>query len=166
MTGRLRLVDLACACLLVAGLLWLGMHLQGERLTGSVRIVDGDTLVLDGRRVRLKGLDAPELAQTCRRGGAEYRCGEVAREALRAMAEAAEVTCRLSGRDRYGRDLGTCRVRDADLGGDLVRRGLAVAFGDYEAEERLARSERAGLWAGSFETPRDWRRRHQPPDAR
>ena len=117
--------------------------------------------MLDAHRVRLVGIDAPELAQTCRRGDESYRCGEVASDALRALTRDAAVTCRLSGRDRYGRDLGRCSAGPADLGATMVRRGLAVAYGDYLREEAEARALGAGLWAGPFERPDEWRRRHE-----
>jgi endonuclease YncB( thermonuclease family) len=40
----------------------------------------------------------------------------------------------------------------------MVRQGMAVSFGAYHAEEAQAREARAGVWAGSFERPKDYRR--------
>lgn len=131
------------------------------RVTGSVRVVDGDTLVQDGRRIRLSDMDAPELDQTCHAAdGTPYRCGEVARAALRRLVEAGPVTCEVAGQDRYGRGLARCTVGEIDLGRDLVGRGLAVAYGGYRAEERAARSHALGLWAGPFDPPAAWRKAH------
>lgn len=129
-------------------------------LTGATRIVDGDTLVVAGRRVRLAGMDAPEMDQVCLRAGQDYSCGIVARDALRALLAGREPSCVIKGRDRYGRDLGRCSVAGADLGADLVRRGLAVAYGGYAREESEARAAGTGLWAGSFTRPDEWRRAH------
>jgi endonuclease YncB( thermonuclease family) len=42
-----------------------------------------------------------------------------------------------------------------------VKAGWAVAYGDFEAEEQAARTEKAGIWAGTFERPQDWRRQHE-----
>ena len=130
-----------------------------ERLEGAARVVDGDTVDLGGRRLRLAGLDAPELAQTCERAGQVYRCGEAARDALRDLARAG-LTCRTASRDKYGRDLATCEAAGRDVGAVLVSRGLALAFGRYEPEEREARLRSAGVWAGRFERPSEWREAH------
>jgi endonuclease YncB( thermonuclease family) len=130
-----------------------------ERLTGAVRVIDGDTIELEGRRIRLAGIDAPELDQTCERGGQLYRCGETARDALRHLA-GPDLACRVSGHDRYRRDLATCEAGGRDVGRVLVLRGLAVAYGRYEPEEQAARRRAVGIWAGHFERPSEWRSAH------
>jgi endonuclease YncB( thermonuclease family) len=128
-----------------------------RRQTGRPEVVDGDTLRLADLTIRLKGVDAPEMQQTCERGGRRYRCGEVAKDALIARIGDGTIACRLAGRDRYGRSLGFCSVDGRDIGAWLVEEGLAVGYNDYEREEARARSRRAGLWAGSFERPQAWR---------
>ena len=158
----MRQIDGFIAALVVLALAAVLAWFRAEEvvLTGATRIVDGDTLVVAGRRVRLAGMDAPEMDQVCLRAGQDYPCGIVARDALRALLAGREPSCSISGRDRYGRDLGCCSVAGADLGADLVRRGLAVAYGGYAREEREARAALAGLWAGSFTHPDEWRRTH------
>ena len=47
-----------------------------------------------------------------------------------------------------------------DINRQLVRSGWAVAYGDFGDEERAAREAGAGLWAGTFDRPKDWRARH------
>lgn len=137
-----------------------------ERVEGRARVVDGDTLRVDGVPVRLAGLDAPELAQSCARAdGAPYPCGEAAREALRRLIDDRSVACDVRGRDRYRRLLARCRVDGEDLGRRLVRDGLAVAYRGYEAEEREARARRRGLWAGTFQPPEAWRRERRERSA-
>lgn len=130
---------------------------------GSVRVVDGDSLRLGETEIRLKGIDAPELHQTCERSGRPYRCGESARAALAERIGGRPVHCSVSGRDRYGRDLARCSVGGEDLGAFMVHAGWAVAYGDYAAEEGEARSRQAGLWAGPFERPSEWRQEHPRP---
>ncbi len=127
---------------------------------GFPQVIDGDSLRLSGLAIRLKGVDAPEMQQTCERGGRSYRCGEAAKEALVRKIAGGPVECRLSGRDRYGRSLAFCRVGDVDVGAWLVEEGFAVGYGAYEREEARARARRAGLWAGSFERPNAWRQNH------
>ncbi|MBE7185286.1 MAG: thermonuclease family protein [Methylobacterium mesophilicum] len=131
---------------------------QGGRPTS---IHDGDTLTLNGEKIRLVGIDAPELRQTCRRGGALYQCGEASRDALIALVGSNPVSCKATRRDRYRRLLGDCSAGGVDLNAELIRIGWAIPYGKgYEAEQAEARSRRLGLWAGTFENPKKWRQRH------
>lgn len=155
------MLDLIVAVTILGCLVGLAYLLREQRFAGNAFVVDGDSLVMDGRRIRLRGLDAPELGQLCHRGSIQYRCGEEAKAALRTLVAGQTVVCASSGRDRFDRMLARCEARGEDLGSLLVRRGLAVSFGAYEAEESEARQARRGLWAGPFETPQAWRRRHE-----
>ena len=136
---------------------------------GHPIVNDGDSLTFGTVRVRLLGIDAPEQAQTCRLDGADYACGRRSREALARAIGAQAVSCSGSGHDRYGRLLAVCRVGEVELNSLQVRAGWAVAYGGYQAEEAKAKAARAGIWAGTFEKPQDWRRDHgvsQPPPGR
>ena len=135
----------------------------GETVTGSARAADGDTLTLDGHRIRLMGMDSPEMMQACRRDGAEWRCGVAARSRLAELLRAGPITCKPEGRDKYDRWLARCEANGEDLGARMVREGLAVAYGGYENEERLAKAERKGLWSSTFDMPQDWRRMNGRP---
>ncbi len=150
---------MAFVFLAVLGLLALKMNSQPEAIeAGNFSVVDGDSLKRGGMRYRLLGIDAPELRQQCRRGEADWPCGQVARDMLAEILAGGAAECRGRQRDRYDRLLVTCRVAGRDVNADMVGRGLAVAYGDYEAEEAAARAARAGLWSGSFERPQDYRR--------
>ena len=128
-------------------------------LEGRVHVVDGDTIHLDEAKIRLKGIDAPEMAQSCLRSGRSYSCGDVARRALIELVSGSRVQCRASGRDRYRRILARYTVNGSDIGARMVEDGWAVSYGrDYEPEEARAASRRAGLWSGEFERPQEWRR--------
>jgi endonuclease YncB( thermonuclease family) len=133
-------------------------------LAGMAVAVDGDSLLLNGERIRLDGVDAPEAHQLCERGRTSWACGAQATGALRSFLHGKNVRCVATGRDRYQRAVGTCWADGQDVGGWLVRQGLAVAYTRFSAryveEEEAARRERLGLWAGNFETPEDWRRHH------
>lgn len=155
----LRALDVAVAVGLLLALGALALTLRAPEVAGAMRVVDGDTLEQDRRRIRLTGLDAPEMGQVCERPAGSYRCGAEARAALRDILGDRPATCRLSGLDRYGRDLGRCRTESGDVGAELVRRGWAVSEGAYAAEEAGARARGAGLWAGPFERPSAWRHR-------
>ena len=130
-----------------------------RELSGTARVVDGDTLAFGAARLRLAGLDAPELDQTCGPPEKPVACGRLARDALARLASG-PVTCRVSGRDKYGRELGRCAAGGSDVGAELVRDGWAVSYGGYHAEEGTARAAGRGIWAGPFDEPAAWRRLH------
>ena len=142
---------------------------QPETVAGIPEIMDADTLVIDGQRIRLEGIDAPESKQYCERvvrsernaSSERYLCGQAATEALKKYVAGRSISCAGDERDRYGRLLGVCRLRDRDLNAWLVRNGHALAYRQYSrkyiAEEDQARAERLGVWAGSFVKPWDWR---------
>lgn len=133
---------------------------QEMLLTGTAVPIDGDSFRLNGREVRLKGIDAPEYSQTCTRLGKDVACGREAAAALRRLLARAPVTCTGGEEDRFRRLLAQCRVLGVDIAATLVRDGYAVSYGDYLVEEAEARNDNRGLWSGTFETPRDWRARH------
>lgn len=158
---RLRDLVTAVCFILLAALIAVKFETSTEQRIGGVfRVVDGDSLENGGRRLRLRGVDAPELGQTCRRAEGDWACGRDARQALVLLMQGQGVICAGNDLDKYGRLLVTCRDGDRDLNGAMVRQGMAVAFGRYEQEEQSARSDRLGLWAGPFDRPSDWRRRH------
>nr|WP_238481838.1 thermonuclease family protein [Pinisolibacter aquiterrae] len=130
-------------------------------LAGRARLADGDSVTIAGVRLRLVGIDAPELAQTCGRDGRATACGEEARAHLEALIGGRPLDCAWERLDKYGRGLARCRAGSTDLGAAMVRDGWALAYGDHEAEEAEARRHRRGLWAGDFEPPEDFRRRER-----
>ncbi len=132
-------------------------------LAGYPTVVDGDTLRLNGERIRIIGMDAPEMNQTCTdASGRPWACGRVATQQLSALIAGGRVECTAKGRDRYGRTLASCSAGSvSDLGGAMVRAGYAVRYGDYLLAEVEARLRQRGLWAGDFERPQDWRRMHR-----
>jgi endonuclease YncB( thermonuclease family) len=134
---------------------------SGRSLEGRAHAVDGDTIRIGDNRLRLRGIDSPEMRQSCYRGNQPYFCGEMARNALIGMILHQQVQCRSSGRDRYKRLLVRCTAGGNDLNARMVEEGWAVSYGrDYEAEEARARSRSAGLWAGRFQRPQEWRRQN------
>lgn len=148
--------------LALAGGAILALKPSERSVEGRAVVVDGDTIQLDDLRIRLKGIDAPELQQTCARNGRSYRCGEEARRVLSDLVVRENVACRSLGRDRYQRMLARCFVGNRDIGGTMVERGWAVSYGsNYKREEENARTRAQGLWAGEFTMPRTWRDEHR-----
>jgi len=152
-------------------LLWMGiaaavaaagwyLDRAADTIAGAVRVMDGDSLVVDGTEIRLYGIDAVELHQTCDRDGQVWNCGRAATQALRDATAGREVSCRPRERDRYGRTVAVCTAGGVDLGAAMVRGGYAIALGAYRADEREARDARRGIWASRFDRPSEWRARN------
>lgn len=130
--------------------------------TGRVSVIDGDSIEMRGRNLRLHGVDAPESAQTCEHGGADWRCGQQAALALSDFLGESVVSCDHLDTDFYDRPVVRCFLGQHDINAWLVTEGWAVAFRryskDYIDEEEAARIAKRGIWAGNFEYPEDYRR--------
>ncbi|WP_178130515.1 thermonuclease family protein [Reyranella sp. CPCC 100927] len=129
--------------------------------SGVPLVIDGGTIVINGQRLRLAGLDAPDNAQICQGpDNIAYDCGVEARRALAVIIASRDVRCSGDRRDRYRRPLVTCQIGETDIGRELVRLGWAMAAqsSDYGVEEDDARAQGRGLWQGPFQRPDDWRR--------
>ncbi len=152
---------LFCVCLLlpacVQARVWLGE---------VTHVSDGDTLWIKAgrgvapRKVRLLGLDAPEL---CQAGGT------AARAALQALVVNQPVQVNVNFQDTYDRDLARLQVNGRDVGAALVSAGHAwssrwhSSLGPYAAQEASARAAGLGLFADPLaELPRNFRKRHGP----
>ena len=149
-----------------AALLFLQQDMpDGSPVTeaGRAIVMDGDSLKLGDREIRLHGIDAPEYDQVCHdRDGEPWRCGRAARDRMKAIVAGAVVSCAGIARDKYGRTLAVCSAGAVgDIGEELVRDGYAVSSGGgYAAAEAEARAAGLGLWRGTFDTPREWRDSH------
>ena len=127
-------------------------------------ITDADSLRAGELRLRLHGIDAPELRQTCLdKASQPYRCGQEAADFLRSMIDIdAEIQCQHLDTDRYKRWVVKCFHNGEDIGEAVVRTGWAMAYRRYakdyiEAENQAERAGR-GIWQGSFTRPEIWRR--------
>jgi endonuclease YncB( thermonuclease family) len=134
-------------------------------IIGAARVIDGDTIQIAQFRIRLEGIDAPEWEQTCRDAkGQPWSCGRTATQELSRLIHDRDLTCKPQGRDRYLRVLAVCALPDGvDVNGWMVRQGWAVISGyasGYRSEQDEAKAAKRGIWAGSFDLPRDWRARH------
>lgn len=130
-----------------------------QAITGAAHAIDGDSIVVGGEEMRIKGMDAPEFRQMCEISGQQVPCGKQALAAMKRWLTRGPVLCYGAERDRYNRRLVVCRVNGVDIGRDMVLQGLAVDYGLYPAEEREAARAYRGIWAGTFERPEDYRRR-------
>lgn len=132
-------------------------------LSGSARVLNGDTLSVRGRNVVLFGIDAPELSQTCtNQRGQSYNCGRDAALWLRDWLGDHEIECRIMKEDSRGNLLGVCMAGSYDIAAALVNAGLAFANTQmseiYVPYQEQARANARGLWNGTFYMPWDWRK--------
>ena len=126
------------------------------------KITDGDSLRAGDIRIRLHGIDAPEIKQLCSHKG-PYPCGRQSHQFLVDMlGSGAELICDHLDTDRYGRLVMRCYHRGLDIAAAMVRSGWALAYrryaSDYIADEADAKRHKRGMWAGEFQTPEAWRR--------
>lgn len=141
----------------------MSKHRQGaESLSGAATVIDGDTMIVAGERVRLHGIDAPELDQTFLWRGQQIACGMMSLAALDALTAGVKVHCEGIERDRYGRLVAKCfSPNGIDIGRRLVSSGWALAYRQYSMDyvhaETEARKAKRGIWRGRFEKPWVWR---------
>ena len=145
----------------------IALPAQAADITGRASVIDGDTIDIHGQRIRLHGIDAPESAQLCFRKDEPWPCGRRAAFALSDRIGNLTVTCDATDRDRYERIVAVCFAGGENLNAWMVRHGWALAYRryslDYVDDEDAARKNGAGLWAGTFTPPWDWRRGERLP---
>ena len=142
---------------LVLGLLWCNIS-----FADSLRVVDGDTIVLNGEKIRFTCIDTPELKQTCIKDDQEVGCGMTAKKLLAEKIANAIPECISEGKDTYKRTLAECFVNGESLSKFLVRSGYAFAYRKYSTkfikDEEFAKANKLGMWAMTFQYPWDFRK--------
>ena len=134
-------------------------------MLGKPRVVDGDTIQINQTKIRLPGIDAPEMKQACHTSkGKEQMCGQLAKQALERLVRGQDVTCKGDTRDRYKRLIAVCYVGQININEQMVTDGWAMAYRkyskDYVRAETLAKARREGMWGGEFMPPWEWRKSH------
>ena len=128
----------------------------------NLRVVDGDTIVLNGEKIRFTGIDTPELKQTCMQDGEEVGCGMTAKMLLVKKIGNNTLECIGEGKDAYKRTLAECFVNGESLSKFLVRSGYAFAYRKYSTkfvkDEEFAKANKLGMWAMTFQYPWDFRK--------
>ena len=128
----------------------------------DIKITDGDTITINGEKIRFSGIDTPEIKQACVKDGAKNLCGIKAKEILADKIANNKVNCLSEGKDQYKRTLAECFVNDESLSSYLVRSGYAFAYRKYSnkfiKDEDYARMKKIGMWSMEFEYPWDYRK--------
>ena len=130
----------------------------------DIHITDGDTIKIDGEKIRFSGIDTPELNQFCFKEYIKNSCGLKAKKILEDKIGKFKVTCIREGEDQYNRTLAECFVNNESLSSFLVRSGYAFAFRRYSKkfieDENYAKSKKLGMWSMEFDYPWDWRKKN------
>jgi len=128
----------------------------------DLRVVDGDTIHLNGEKIRFTGIDTPELKQTCIKEGVIEPCGVTAKEFLIEKIDNNKVNCISEGKDQYKRTLAECFVNGESLSSYLVRSGYGFAYRRYSKkfipDEDYAKANKIGMWSMDFQYPWDYRK--------
>ncbi|MBB5046023.1 endonuclease YncB(thermonuclease family) [Rhodopseudomonas rhenobacensis] len=153
-------------CFAIVAALLLPALAEAADVSGVPKIRDGDQITIANTRIRLGGIDAPSLDQLCLNPkGERWTCGVAAHDELVRHVGTKSWNCHVQRTDRFGRSVGRCEVEGEDIQKWLVQSGWALAHAkishDYDADEKVARDAKAGLWAGAFIAPWDWRVRNK-----
>ncbi len=155
--------------LLVIIILFKTIYWEKNRDVLVVEVIDGDTLIveLDGRRerIRLKGIDAPELGQMAKGDSECIDIGEYSKKYLKQRLHNQLINLRWKKRDRYQRILGQIYLDEVDINLELVHAGQALIywFNIFDSKEKavtytkamkFAKENLVGIWGlGDFYDP-------------
>ena len=136
----------------------------------EVVITDGDSIKIGIEKIRLFGIDAPEMKQICNdENNNPYACGHVSKKFLSDLlyikSSGEQIYCYYSERDKYKRIIGDCYIgvdNKIGINFNMVFYGQAVAYTRYSEKyldaQNSAKSFKFGIWAGKFEMPEEWRK--------
>ena len=143
--------------IVILGLLWCNVS-----FADNLKVIDGDTIVLNGEKIRFTGIDTPELKQTCMQGDQELDCGMTAKMLLVKKIGNNTPECIREGKDVYKRTLAECFINGESLSSFLVRSGYAFAYRKYSKkfikDEEYAKKNKIGMWVMEFEFPWNFRK--------
>lgn len=128
--------------------------------SNNVKVVDGDSLEINNKRIRLMGIDAPEYMQTCKDNNNKlYKCGHQSTTFLKNLIKDKSIKCLIHKKDQYDRFLCTCYIDDLDINKEMIKKGQAITYleTNYHQEQLFAKQNKLGIWSGDFIHPRLFR---------
>ena len=139
--------------------------LFNKNFSGKAFALDGDSIKVGKKEVRLFGLDAPEYKQKCLdQNNQEYGCGIISHDFLTKLINGKKVECVYAEKDKYDRFLGKCFIGEVSINEEIVKNGMAVIYNFTESSDKMdnlekqAKATKIGIWRGSFELPKDYRK--------
>ena len=141
-------------------------------ISGKAKIIDGDTLKINNKKIRFSGIDAPESyffgkKQLCILNNVEILCGILSKKKLKKKIVKSFVNCLLEkNKDRNKRYVGECYINKESLSVYMVRSGFAFDYpkysnGKYKKDQEFAKFYSLGLWNMKFEYPWIWRKKNR-----
>ena len=150
-------------------------HSEEKFISGwgsDISITDGDTIKIGKEKIRLFGIDAPEIKQICKnKNNNPYACGQESKNFLASLLKINlnnKIYCYHSERDRYNRIIGECFIganSSININAKMVSYGHAVAYLKYSKKylkaQNKAKDFKIGIWAGTFDLPEEWRKKNK-----
>ena len=139
---------------------------QNQKLiSGKAKIIDGDTIHIGSNKIRLHGIDAPELNQDCNYDNKKWECGQQSKKFLLNLINFDTVNCHVKTTDKYKRYIAICFVNNLNINKIMVKNGWSIAYRyyskDYIDEEFIAKQNKLGIWKGEFENPYLFRKKNK-----
>jgi len=139
-------------------------------LAYDLKVIDGDTIILNGEKIRFSGIDTPESyyrgkKQICYDNNTEVFCGDLSKKILVERIGNNKVSCIKEKKpDKYKRILAECFVNNESLSSFLVKQGYGFAYRKYSKkfikDEEYAKINKLGMWSMKFEYPWDYRKKN------
>jgi len=134
----------------------------------DIKIIDGDTIKINGEKIRFSGIDAPKnyfkgKKQTFSLKKKKVFCGEISKKKLKEKIGNNTVNCVTEkNKDKYKRSIGECFINGESLSNYMVRSGYAFDWpryskGKYSKDQEYAKNNKLGIWSMKFEYPWVWR---------
>ena len=172
--NKIKLFLVISICLIFFFLTYNDVKSQEPKIIfGKAKVIDGDTIKIDKNKIRLYGIDAPEKKQQCQKTwfsisfltlNKNYECGKISSNKLKVKINNKLIMCKSTNKDRYNRFIAECYKDKININKWMVSNGYAVAYKKYSkkfvTQENIAKKEKLGLWAGTFEMPWEWRKKN------
>lgn len=147
------------------GAVLIDMSEQGQ-IKGQADVIKGNLLEIDGQKIQLYGIDAPDLSQVCYIKGKPWQCGLTAKHKLIEKIDGKSLTCLGKKRENNNILMAECFVGRQNLNAWLVEKGWAVAerrdSRSFISSEIIAKRDRRGLYQSEFLKPSLWREANPP----
>jgi len=133
-------------------------------IKGNAKIIDGDTIHIGKEKIRLHGIDAPEINQICTINNQIWKCGLESKRSLINIILNQVVQCNILETDKYKRAVAVCFANDLNLNRYMVKNGWAIAYRyyslNYVIDEEFAKKRKLGIWKGQFIEPYIFRKKN------